>query len=71
MRSYSIFKKFEYMQQENNNLKIILVCKDPRCNWRVYVRRLPREHTAMLRSIRGSHTCKCDEKEKNAMAHAR
>lgn len=70
MKSYSILKRFEYRQKKNNNLKINSVCKVHHYNWKVYIIKLPREHIGMLRSIKGNHTCKCDEKEKNAMAYA-
>ena len=70
MRKYAISKKFEYKQVQNNNIKINLKCKDPDCSWRVYVRRMPGEHTAKLKSSEAQHTCKCDEKCKNSMAHA-
>ena len=67
MRNYAILKKFEYKQKKNDNLKIILVCKDPLCLWRVYVRKFPKEHIAMLRSFQGHHTCKCNDKEMNSV----
>ena len=71
MRDYAISKKFDYIQIKNNNLKINLVCKDPKSKWRVYVWNVPHELTAMLRSFQPEHTCKCDEKWNNSLAHAR
>ena len=44
--------------------------QDLRCKWKVYVRRLPREHTSRLRSYEAEHTCRSDEKGKNCLAKA-
>lgn len=70
LRQYAINKKFEYRQKNNDNLKIEFVYKEPSCKWRVYVRRVPREHTVRCRSYHPKHTCKNDKKGKNCLAKA-
>lgn len=57
LRRHAVFKKFENEQKKNNKLKIDFHCKDLSCK-RVYVRKLPHDHTAKLRVYEGQHTCK-------------
>lgn len=70
MKKHAIQYKFEYKQKKNHNLKIELVCKDLKCKWRVYIRKVPHEQTALLRAYMSEHTYKSDKKCKNCLACA-
>ena len=66
MRKHVIQYKFEYKQKKNDNLIIELVCKDPKCKWRVYVRRVPHEQTTLLRAYVSEHNARVMRKAKIA-----
>jgi hypothetical protein len=57
VKQYNIPKR-EGLEFKKNELKrIVMVCKDSKCRYRVYGRQLKNEQTFLLVSIRPKHTC--------------
>ncbi|KAF5206950.1 hypothetical protein FRX31_003463, partial [Thalictrum thalictroides] len=57
LREYAIERKFAIILPKNNSDKIVAVCKNLKCKFRVYVRRMNDGHTMRLRNIEKGHSC--------------
>jgi hypothetical protein len=57
IKQFNVLKGKDLAYQKNSRKKLIVVCADKKCNYRVYGRQLKDEATFMLISIKPKHTC--------------
>jgi hypothetical protein len=57
VRQYNILRGKELRFKKNELKRIVVVCKDSNCKYRVYERQLKNAQTFLLVSIRPKHTC--------------
>ncbi|KAF5198283.1 Mudr family transposase, partial [Thalictrum thalictroides] len=57
IRYYAITKKFAIIFPKNNSDKIVAVCREENCKFRVYVRRMNDNHTMRLTKLEDKHSC--------------
>jgi hypothetical protein len=57
VRQYNILRGKDLRFKKNELKRIVVVCKDSNCKYRVYGRQLKNEQTFLLVSIRPKHTC--------------
>ena len=57
VKQYKIIKGKDSRFKKNELKRIVVVCKDSRCKYKVYERQLKNEQTFFLVSIRPKHTC--------------
>jgi hypothetical protein len=57
VRQYNIIRGKDLKFKKNENKRIMIVCKDLRCEYRVYGRQLKNVMTFLLVSLRPQHTC--------------
>jgi hypothetical protein len=57
VRQYNILRGKDLRFKKNELKRIVVVCKDSNCKYRVYGRQLKNEQTFLLVSIKPKHTC--------------
>jgi hypothetical protein len=57
VRQYNILRGKDLKFKKNERKRIVVVCKDERCRYRVYGRQLKDEMTFLLVSLRPKHSC--------------
>jgi hypothetical protein len=57
IKQANVLKGKDLAYQKNSRMKLIAVCADKKCKYRVYRRQLKDETTFMLISIKPKHTC--------------
>ena len=56
VRQYIITREKDLRFKRNENKRVVIVCKDQRCKYRIYGRQLKNEMTFLLVSLRPKHT---------------
>lgn len=70
LRFFAIQNNFKFRYVKNDSDKIIVVCKDPVCKWRCYIRRMNDGHAMRCRNIQPIHLCVGNFSGVNEMANA-
>lgn len=70
LRMYGIVNKVEIKFKKNNSDKVVVICRDPRCHWRCYARRLNDGFTFSIRGLQEEHTCSNSGTNRNKLASA-
>jgi hypothetical protein len=57
VRVFNLKRGNDITFKRNERQKCIVVCKEPKCNYRVYGRHIDDENTFQIRSIQSRHVC--------------